>query len=136
MDVYLSIFFKNKGLKRKILFYVFIFAHIFLNSLNELKYQWFSLLFSTILVEKYQERKISRVLSIFSPLLFYHCQCRAKSIGLRWEIKKVSIVSSNLGILAPVLEGNHSSIKFDIFFALLELKRYRFDYFVFVAKII
>lgn len=133
VDVYLSIFFKNKELKRKILFYVFIFAHIFLNSLNELKYQWFSLL---IIVLNNSGWKISRVLSIFSPLLFYHCQCRAKSIGLRWEIKKASIVSSNLGILAPVLEGNYSSIKFDIFFALLELKRYRFDYFVFVAKII
>ena len=65
VDVYLSIFFKNKGLKRKILFYVFIFAHIFLNSLNELKYQWFSLLFSTILVEKYQESYQFSLLSCF-----------------------------------------------------------------------
>lgn len=65
VDVYLSIFFKNKELKRKILFYVFIFAHIFLNSLNELKYQWFSLLFSTILVEKYQESYQFSLLSCF-----------------------------------------------------------------------
>lgn len=131
VDVYLSIFFKNKELKRKILFYVFIFAHIFFKFLKRIK---ISMVF--IIVLNNSGWKISRVLSIFSPLLFYHCQCRAKSIGLRWEIKKASIVSSNLGILAPVLEGNHSSIKFDIFFALLELKRYRFDYFIFVAKII
>lgn len=63
-----------------------------------------------------------------------------KSIGLRWEIKKTSIVSSNLGILAPVLERNCSSIKVIFFFVrywnLYELERYRFDYFVFMAKII
>lgn len=47
-----------------------------------------------------------------------------KSIGLRWEIKKASIVSSNLGILAPVLERNCSSIKvIFFFFALLEFVR-------------
>lgn len=44
-------------------------------------------------------------------------------IGLRWEIKKASIVSSNLGILAPVLERNCSSIKVIFFFALLEFVR-------------
>lgn len=46
-----------------------------------------------------------------------------KSIGLRWEIKKASIVSSNLGILAPVLERNCSSIKVIFFCALLEFVR-------------
>lgn len=42
-----------------------------------------------------------------------------KSIGLRWEIKKASIVSSNLGILAPVLERNCSLIKVIFFFCVI-----------------
>lgn len=124
-------FFQKQRIKKKNIILCFYFCTYFFKFLKRIK---ISMVF--IIVLNNSGWKISRVLSIFSPLLFYHCQCRGKSIGLRWEIKKASIVSSNLGILAPVLEGNCSSIKFDIFFALLELKRYRFDYFVFVAKII
>lgn len=114
--VYLvSIFFKNKGVKEKILFY--IFAQIFFKFLKRIK---IPMVF--IIVVQFSLKNI-------------------KSIGLRWEIKKASIVSSNLGILAPVLERNCSSIKVIFFFFLrywnlYELERYRFDYFVFMAKII
>lgn len=61
-----------------------------------------------------------------------------KSIGLRWEIKKASIVSSNLGILAPVLERNCSSIKVIFFFCVIGIctNWKDIDYFVFMAKII
>lgn len=98
--VYLvSIFFKNKGVKEKILFY--IFAQIFFKFLKRIK---IPMVF--IIVVQFSLKNI-------------------KSIGLRWEIKKASIVSSNLGILAPVLERNCSSIKviFFFFFALLEFVR-------------
>lgn len=75
---------------------------------------------------------------LLSCFIIANVEPRATSIGLRWEIKKAFIVSSNLGILAPVLEGNYCSIKliFLRYWNLYELERYRFDYFVFMAKII